>query len=335
MRLSSLGLGTYLGEEGPEADAGYAGAARRFHALGGNVFDTAANYRRGGSERALGQAFAGLDREAFFVSTKAGYLPMGDGLTAESPRAWLQRVLIGPGVLQPEELIDGCHSLAPRYLAHQLGVSLDAMGVASVDLFHLHNPEHARPRLGPRVFEEVMLEAFRACEALVAEGKAKAYGVATWSGFRVMPDRPDHLSLERLVEWAERAGGGGHHFKWIQLPLNLGMAEAHLTATQSYGGRMMTPLAAARAAGLHVQTSASMLQSRVLPQIEAQMDALRERFPGCETPAQVALQFTRSCPGVTTALCGMGSVAHVEENSKVMALPPLSVEALSALFSNF
>lgn len=332
MHLSSIGLGTYLGDEGPEADARYAAAAVRFQALGGTVFDTAANYRRGRSERALGQAFAGFPRDSFFISTKAGYLPMGDGVTEESPKAWFQRVLIEPGLLQPEELIDGCHSLAPRYLAHQLGVSLEALGVASVDLFHLHNPEHARPRLGPRVFDDVMLEAFRACEELVAAGKTKAYGVATWSGFRVMPDRPDHLSLERLLQLAEQAGGRGHHFRWIQLPLNLGMAEAHLVATQSFGGRMMTPLAAAQAAGLQVQTSASMLQARVLPQIAEQLEALRPHFPGCESPAQVALQFTRSCPGVTVALCGMGQVAHVEENAKVLSLPPLEPASLAALF---
>ncbi len=332
MHLSSLGLGTYLGDEGAEADARYAAAALRFHALGGSVFDTAANYRGGRSERALGRAFESLSRESLFVSTKAGYLPMGDGRTEESPKAWFQRVLIGPGILRPEELIDGCHSLAPRYLAHQLGVSLEAMGLASVNLFHLHNPEHARPRLGPRVFDEVLLDAFRACEALVADGKTEAYGVATWSGFRVMPDRPDHLSLERLLQLAEQAGGREHHFRWIQLPLNLGMAEAHLVATQSFGGRMMTPLAAAQAAGLQVQTSASMLQARVLPQIAEQVEALRELFPGCESPAQMALQFTRSCPGVTVALCGMGQVTHVEENAKVLRLPPLEPAALAALF---
>jgi aryl-alcohol dehydrogenase-like predicted oxidoreductase len=331
-RLSRLGLGTYLGEEGAEAQAGYAAAARRFHALGGTVFDTAANYRRGRSERALGEAFAHLDRDGFFVSTKAGYLPMGDGLTEESPRDWFQRVLRGPGILTPEELVEGVHSLAPRYLHHQLGVSLAALGVAQVDCFHLHNPEHARPRLGPRVFEDVMLEAFRACEQLVAEGKTKAYGVATWSGFRVMPDRPDHLSLETLLRLAERAGGAGHHFRWIQLPLNLGMPEALLLPTQDFGGRRMPTLEAAQMAGLQVQTSAALGQGRILPQVAEQMAALRDLFPGCETPAQVALQFAASAPGVATALCGMGSEAHAVANAPVLDLPPIPEVALMQLF---
>jgi len=52
-----------------------------------------------------------------------------------------------------------------------------------------------------------------------------------------------------------------------------------------------------------------------------------------QTPAQAALQFTRSCPGVTTALCGMGTVAHVIENSAVMRLPKLGPGALDSLFA--
>ena len=332
MEPTRLGLGTYLGEEDAVAQSGYVAAARRFHELGGGTFDTAANYRRGRSERALGEAFRGWEREGFFVSTKAGYLPMGDGLTEESPREWFERVLLKPGILAPEELVEGVHSLAPRYLRHQLGVSLDALGVAQVDLFHLHNPEHARPRLGPRVFDEVMLEAFRACEALVADGKAKAYGVATWNGFRVTPERPDHLSLERLLELAEQAGGKDHGFRWIQLPLNLGMPEALLVPTQDFGGRRLPILQAARQAGLKVQTSASMLQARVLPSVAEQLEPLLELFPGCRTAAQVALQFAASAPGVTTALCGMGTPAHVEENAPVLHLAKVPGEVLFSLF---
>ena len=72
MELSSLGLGTYLGPSTEAADAAYVEAARTFFAAGGNVFDTAANYRGGRSERALGTAFKALHMEGFFVSTKAG-----------------------------------------------------------------------------------------------------------------------------------------------------------------------------------------------------------------------------------------------------------------------
>lgn len=325
----SLGLGTYLGEEGVEADAAYAEAARGFHALGGRVFDTAANYRRGHSERALGEAFRSLSRESLFVSTKAGYLPMGEPGLEESPRAWFERTL--KGVLDLEDIVDGCHAMTPRYLDHQLEVSRRALGLARIDLFHLHNPEQQRPQLGPARFADRLLAAFEACERFVQEGRIGAYGVATWNGFRVNPDRPDHLSLEELLTLAERAGGAQHHFRWVQLPLNLAMPEALLSPTQAFGGQQIPLLQAAQSAGLQVQTSASIMQGRILGQLEAQREELAPLFPGCRTAAQMALQFTRSCPGVTTALCGMGRLAHVKENAEVLGLPPLSPESLAQL----
>ena len=325
MEPSSIGLGTYLGDPGPTVDAGYADSARAFAAAGGTVFDTAANYRMGQSERALGRVFHDLARESFFVSTKAGYLPMADGVTRETPRAWFQRVLAGPGVLGAEEVVDGCHAMTPRYLAHQLAVSLEALQVARVDLFHLHNPEHQRPALGPEKFREAMLRAFEACERMAAEGRIGAYGCATWNGFRVPPEAADHLGLEALLEAALDVGGKGHHFRWIQLPLNLAQPEAFVLATQPFRGERLTPLAAARAAGLQVQVSASLMQARILSHPSG------AELPGCRTPAQVALQFARSCPGVATALCGMSRPEHVAENLELLGLPKAGPEELLTL----
>lgn len=334
MQPSSLGLGTYLGSLDPATDTRYAEAARTFFQSGGTVFDTAANYRAGRSERALGLAFAELPRDQFFISTKAGYLPMSDGITEESQHDWFRRVLAGPGILTSSEVRGGCHAMTPKYLSFQLNMSCRALGVAALDLFHLHNPEHQRPELGPEAFDQAMRMAFEACEGFVQDGRIKAYGCATWSGFRVPPHSPEHLSLENLLRMAVDVGGSGHHFKWVQAPLNLAMPEAFLASTQHFGGRAMPLLEACRMAGIQVQTSASIMQGRILQQIEGQRLALADLFPGCATAAQMALQFTRSCPGVTTALCGMGRKAHVDENATVMALPKVPVEGLKELLRN-
>ena len=224
--------------------------------------------------------------------------------------------------------MDGCHAMTPSYLAHQLDISLAALGLDTLDLFHLHNPEVQLHHLGPESFYAAVEQAFQACEGFVAAGKIRAYGVATWNGFRTPPGQEGHLSLSRLLEAARQAGGGGHHFRWIQLPLNLAMPEAYLLPTQPFGGEQMTLLQAAQAAGLSVQTSASMMQARILHQLP---DGFAEAL-GLRTPAQAALQFTRSCPGVTTALCGMGQVAHVTENAAVLAMPKLDPIALESLF---
>ena len=332
MTPSSISLGTYLGAPSSAADEGYAAAARRFAELGGTAFDTAANYRSGRSERALGQVLPGLPRESFFVSTKAGYLPMSDGETQESPSAWFDRVLRKPGILTDEEVVDDCHALTPRYLAHQLEVSRRALGVETIDLFHLHNPEQQLPALGAEAFYGAIARAFEACEGFRSEGRIRFFGVATWDGLRVPPGEANHLDLARLWHLAESIGGPRHGFRWVQAPLNLGMPEAFITPTQELDGQRLTLLEVAQALGISVQTSASMFQARILGSVESRRGKLDAALPGCATAAQLALQFTRSCPGVTTALCGMGRVAHVEENLPVMALPKADPEALRALF---
>jgi aryl-alcohol dehydrogenase-like predicted oxidoreductase len=328
MNLSTLGLGTYLGPESDTADAAYIEAARAFQVAGGNVFDTAANYRGGRSERALGAAFMGLPRSDFFVSTKAGYIPMPQADPDEGPRAWFHRVLEGPGILSVDDLVDGCHAMTPAYLSHQLDISLGALDLQTLDLFHLHNPEVQLAHLGPEAFYAAISKAFAACEGFVTEGKIRAYGVATWNGFRTPPGQEGHLSLAQLVTAAASAGGRDHHFRWIQLPLNLAMPEAYLASTQVIDGKAVSPLEAAQSLGISVQTSASIMQARILNQLP---EGFAEAF-GLRTPAQAALQFTRSCPGVTTALCGMGRAAHVAENVAVMSLPKLDPLALESLF---
>ena len=328
MELSSLGLGTYLGQASDTVDAAYVEAGKAFFAAGGTVFDTAANYRNGRSERALGTVFKSLPRDDYFVSTKAGYIPVPDGDPDEGPRAWFHRVLEQPGILSVDDLVDGCHAMTPKYLAHQLDISREALGLESLDLFHLHNPEQQLAHLGAEAFYAAIGRAFEACEGFVAAGTIRAYGVATWNGFRVPPGQQGHLSLARLLAAAEAAGGRDHHFRWIQLPLNLAMPEAFLAPTQEIDGTAMTPLAAAQASGLLVQTSASIMQARILRQLP---DGFAEAL-GLRTPAQAALQFTRSCPGVTTALCGMGHAAHVAENVAVLAIPKLDPIALESLF---
>jgi len=58
-----------------------------------------------------------------------------------------------------------------------------------------------------------------------------------------------------------------------------------------------------------------------------------EALTGLRTGAQRAIQFTRSTPGITTALVGMSRVAHVEENLEVAKMPPAEMDDYLKLFS--
>jgi aryl-alcohol dehydrogenase-like predicted oxidoreductase len=90
----------------------------------------------------------------------------------------------------------------------------------------------------------------------------------------------------------------------------------------------VTILEAATRLGLSVMISASLLQS----QLTRLPETLAARIPGLATAAQRALQFVRSTPGVTTALVGMKTPAHAEENLALSRQPVKPETALLSLF---
>src|SRR5205085_2125918 len=139
-----------------------------------------------------------------------------------------------------------------------------------------------------------------------------------WDGLRTGPGEKGHLSLVKLVHHAGqarlKAGGkaGDHHFRAIELPVNLAMPEAFLKPTQPFRFGAQTPLAAAKDLGMLVLASASLVQMRVAGRIPPEYAAAL----GTKDDAETALQFARSVPGVTAALVGMGWPQHAADNAR-------------------
>jgi len=52
-------------------------------------------------------------------------------------------------------------------------------------------------------------------------------------------------------------------------------------------------------------------------------ETIRQPLGSLASDAQTAIQFVRSVPGVTTALVGMSSSEHVEENLQLAGIEPL------------
>jgi aryl-alcohol dehydrogenase-like predicted oxidoreductase len=327
--LSSLGLGSYLGEADARTDEAYRHAVRRAAELGCNVFDTAANYRCQRSERSFGEAFAELfaggklAREELVVTTKGGYIPF-DGQQPRSRQemtAYIEETFIRPGVCTREDFVQGSHCMTPRYLAHQLDQSLRNLRLDCVDGYYLHNPESQLAEVTPDEFYRRLHAAFEFLESAVEDGRIAMYGTATWNGYRAPATSPEHLSLERMVETARVVAGDGHHFKIVQLPFNLAMPEALAESNQSLGPNRVALLEAAAELGVTVMSSATILQSRLAAGLPP---ALRDAFKDLRTDAQRAIQFARSAPGLATALVGMSHIAHVEENLELACVAPLS-----------
>ena len=332
--LSSIGLGTYLGEADLATDESYVESVLEALRRGCNVFDVAINYRHQRSERALGEAIeralgAGLARrDELFVSTKGGFLPL-DGELPEDPPGWLEATWVDSGLVAADELAAGCHAISPAFLADQIGRSRDNLRLEKVDLYSLHNPEtqygdHPRDRVADRLGDAlVWLEGAR------QHGWIGAAGLATWTGLRVPPHQRDHLALGELAGIA-RSRGADAGLAAVQLPLNLAMPEALVAPSQELDGAVVPALVAARKLGLAVFTSASILQGRLAADLPPR---IAELFGGLATDAQRALQFARSAPGVTTALVGMRSPDHVVENLALAAHEPAPPAAYERLFS--
>ncbi len=330
---SSIGLGSYLGECDDADDAGYTASTAVALDSGINLLDTAINYRCQRSERVLGAALARacaggqVARDEVIVCTKGGYVPL-DGVQPTSREAYaeyLDREFVRPGIIAPAELVSGAHCIAPRFLADQIARSRANLGVDTLDVFYVHNPEQQLDAVDRAELQRRLRVAFAALEERRTAGDIVQYGCATWNALRTAPGEPGHLDLSELVQLASDVGGQDHGLRVVQLPVNLVMSEAARAPTQALSnGRHVTLLEAAAELGVSVVASATLLQSRLASDLPQE---LQRALPGFDTDAQRAIAFVRALPVVTTALVGMRSPAHVTENlraAKPGADPPVA-----------
>jgi aryl-alcohol dehydrogenase-like predicted oxidoreductase len=332
--LSSIGLGTYLGDSDDASDRAYTEAIATALESGVNVLDTAINYRHQRSERNMGEALkqsvkAGrLQRDEVLICTKAGYLSF-DGSLPPDPRGYFLREYVEPGILDPQQIVGGMHCMTPSYLENQIERSRRNLGLETIDVFYVHNPESQLAEISREMFHRRLKDAFSSLEKLANAGKLRYYGLATWSAFRVAEGSRDYISLFEVEQLARDAGGEDHHFRFVQLPFNLAMPEAYGLANQNDGKGKMPLLSAASRLGITVIGSATLYQGQLihgLPEIVS-------RILGLASDAENAIQFSRSAPGLTTSLIGMGHKEHVAPNLRPALVPATPVEHWNKLFT--
>ena len=324
--VSSIGVGTYLGNNADDDDRAYTAVVRRAIESGINLIDTAINYRSQRSEQAIGEAIqdvlsAGVvSRDELVICSKGGYIPLDrtPPATREEYQRYVRREFIDSEILRADEISGGGHSLAPRFLRYCLAKSRQNLGLRSIDIYYLHNPGQQLATLAPDEVRPRLKAAFAFLEEAASRGEIGAYGCATWDELRVPPDTRGHLALEELVAIARGLAGEAHHFRFLQLPINLAMLEAVRAPTQMLAGKPVSVVEAAAELELSVVSSASLMQGRLASGLS---EAVRAHFPELETDAQRALAFVRTIPGVTTALVGMKQLAHLDENLDAARAP--------------
>ncbi len=221
-----FGFGSYRTTKG---NSSHETALRAYLAQGGNLIDTSANYGDGGSEKLIGHVIKDLARENIILVSKGGYI-QGQNMLAARLQNFPETVFYND---------DLWHSMHPNFLAHQLDHSLERLNTPYIDIYLLHNPEYfINHEAKTNPITEVVLdefyrrirEAFLFLETEVLRGRIRYYGISSNNfGFHAR-DRA-RTSVLRCWEIAEKISSD-HHFRVIQMPLNLYEGGGALFGTQ-------------------------------------------------------------------------------------------------------
>ena len=148
LKVSAVGLGSWLTIGKAVDDHGSALLVRRAFDAGVTLFDTADVYNMGEGERALGRAIAELPRDRLVVATKC-YFPMSD---------------------DPND-----RGLSRKHIHQSIRRSLARLGTDYVDLYQCHRYDDDTP----------LVETAQAMHDLVVQGHALYWGVSMWPAERI------------------------------------------------------------------------------------------------------------------------------------------------------
>jgi hypothetical protein len=171
IKISSLGLGTYMGAPDDINDFYIYNAVKSCVLSGAvNLIDTAINYRYMKSEKAIGKALNalvnkyGYKREEFFICSKIGYVPE-DAEGGRRSQSFVQD-LVEEKKIEIEDIIYDeknrpIHCMHPNFLEEQMEISLRNLGLETLDLMYLHNAVESQGAvLTPESFEKRLTKAF-------------------------------------------------------------------------------------------------------------------------------------------------------------------------------
>mmetsp|Transcript_10564 Transcript_10564/g.12049 ORF Transcript_10564/g.12049 Transcript_10564/m.12049 type:complete len:482 (-) Transcript_10564:91-1536(-) len=365
--LSSIGIGTYLGDKDTKTDILVVDAIVKSVNAGINVIDTASNYRKGKGEISVGMALKHLfaeddlgveykvdgqmekrrrkyQRSELFVSTKAGFVA-----TSEMKSRALEK-----GASSADFGPEGRYCITPECIEASLDISLERMGLETVDLLYLHNfAEKLWNDLTKEQMYSSLKIAFEHLEIERQKGRIQFYGLATFSkSFRISPVEKGALDLNRVVGIAQEAAkcgakhalskknGCDHGMRFVQLPVSPhSMPEMYTKKWQELPGGNNRELHTFSDAALELQVGIFSSKSLGTGNEKKSRCLNFDKIPGqinsvLRHPKTQVLHVTRSSPGIMCALVGQKDPEHVISNLKTVHLPPLDREEFYEVVAN-
>jgi len=327
--LSSIGMGTYLGDLSKEDDTDIENAlyeSVKSHAI--NVIDSAINYRAMKSEKSIGRSITRLvndgiiSRDEIFVSTKNGYITNDGDYPMLDVWEYIQRMYISTGIIKAEDISSGYNVLKPAYIEKCIERSRFNLKLDTLDLVYVHNAfESWHQDVSKDKFFEMLSKVFEIYEKFRSLNKIRYYGMATWTCFRVSEENKEYLSLAEVYNIAKSIGGINHGFRFIQLPYNLAYSEALFLKNQNVRNeKKLTILEAAKRLKIGVFSSVPLLQGKLI------QTKIPDYSEGLTDPIMKLVQIIRSSPSIIAPLIGQKKMDHVNNNNKISEVPPLSEE---------
>ncbi len=264
--VSQAGFGCYRVDVSVDA---HREALTRALLQGVNLIDTSANYADGGSEALVGKVLGdlvnsgNLERQEVVVVTKGGYL-QGENYEISQERKRERRPF--PGLVLYGEGLEHC--VHPEFLEDQIGRSLKRLDLEAVDIYLLHNPEYylgwaanAGISLGDacREYYRRIALAFHHLESEVARGRLRFYGISS-NTFPSPASDPQFTALETAWEIAA-AINAAHHFRVIQLPMNL-LETGGVTENNQSGDRNVVEFAREKKLGVLINRPLNAIAGR-------------------------------------------------------------------------
>mgnify|MGYP001805822499 CR=1 FL=1 len=206
-----------------------------------NLVDTSSTYTNGNSELLVGEVLKELvdakklSRDSVVIVTKGGYL---QGLNFDLSQ---EKKKENKPFLDLVEYQDGLeHCIHPGFLEDQITRSLERLGVETIDVYMLHNPEYYLKwaKANNREVVEARKEyysriqkAFEYLEKEVERGRIRHYGISS-NTFPLDSSHFDFTSLETVIKIAQDISKD-NHFCVIEFPMNLAEIGAYMNINQS------------------------------------------------------------------------------------------------------
>ncbi len=303
LKVSEIGLGSWLTLGSSVDRAGTRVIVRRAFELGVNLFDSADVYSEGEGEQALGLALRDLPRHHLVLASKA-FFPMSE---------------------HPND-----RGLSRKHLFESVEGSLRRLGTDYLDLHQCHRADPETP----------LEETVAAYEDLVRQGKVLYWGVSLWppdeiaracriagarGGFRPISSQPQYSMLRREPErelWpaCEREGLGQIVFS----PLGQGVLSGKYA-----GGRLP-----AGTRGADPQRRAYMA-SYLGPDTLERVEKLRPLAADLGlSMSQLALAWCLRTASVASAIVGVTRLEQLEDDAGAagVALPAAALARVDELF---